>query len=259
MRRTWPLSFAVALAAIAVAASAANAATRPDGPGATPTISPNWSGWADVANPGVQMGSVTARFRVPAVKCGANRRAASIWAGIDGINNGTVEQVGVEATCVKTRHGALVAEYSSFFEMYPQSPQARSFVSPGDSITVTVSYNRKTRHYRLSLTDNLAAHAGISVSAVCPRGRICLNASAEVVVEDLGGGPAKGWFLADFGKLSFSGISVSSGDGVRGALAGNSRWSVREITMEYRGTVMAQPSARAQRDTAFSDTYRSAG
>lgn len=300
MRRTWPLIVGVCLAAAAVAVAASASAARPADrpaagqaagpaeslaeslagsprlagpaglalpggpafPGAAQTTSPNWSGWADVARPGAAMRSVTARFRVPHVSCGADGQSVSIWAGLDGIGDDTVEQAGVEAVCVRTRNGWLAAKYVSFSETYPRAPLVGSFVSPGDLIAVSVFYAGGTHRYRLSLTDNRSAWADISVSAACPRGRTCHNASAEVVAEDSGDGPASGSYLADFGKVSFDGIGVSSSDGTRGTLgtlAGSARWSTREITMEYRGQVMAQPSARTHGYTRFGDSYQGTG
>lgn len=273
MRRTCPLIVGVCLAA-AVAASVVAArpaeSPRPAGPaglplpggpafpGATRTTSPNWSGWADVARPGAAMRSVTARFRVPHVSCGADGLSVSFWAGLDGIGNDTVEQAGVEVVCGRTRHGPLTAHYVSFSEMYPRTPRAGSSVWPGDLIAVSVRYDGGTHRYQLSLTDNRTARADISVFAACPRGRTCDNASAEVVAEDSGDGPANGSYLADFGKVDFDGIGVSSSDGTRGALADSSRWSAQEITMEYGGEVMAQPSARTDGPTQFGDSYQGA-
>jgi hypothetical protein len=66
--------------------------------------------------------------------------------------------------------------------------------------------------------------------------------------------------LANFGTVHFSQVEVISRSGVIGSLEGNSRWSANESIMEYpRHTVMARPSARTSRDTAFSVTYHSKG
>ena len=58
----------------------------------------NWSGYADIACSTCAIRYVTASFTVPSVNCATSPDGsfAGIFAGLDGINSRTVEQVGVE-------------------------------------------------------------------------------------------------------------------------------------------------------------------
>ncbi len=243
---------------------ATEAAVNPAIPDAKQWTAPNWSGWVDVADQNVALRYVTANFSVPTVKCGGNDQMASFWVGLDGFNAVTVEQVGVLAVCdISLPSGGYAPSYSSFWEMAPLGPHLKGTVSPGDGIAVSVFYNSTTGLWNLALNDSNTTAADISKSEPCPSGHTCPNASAEVIAEVGGGGPPKGFYLADFGTVRFSQAAVTSRNGTHGTLEGNSLWSANEITMtsngRSNGTLMAQPSDRTSGYTAFSDTWHNSG
>jgi hypothetical protein len=229
-------------------------------PNATSRTSHVWAGWMDLANKGVQFQSVAARFTVPKVTCTAKGEEVDFWVGLDGWTDRTVEQAGVDAFCDIHTGSGYKPEYTDWYEMFPHLPVTEHRVSPGDTIVVSVSHNSSGRTYLLEVDDRTHPANGFNISASCPSGHTCLNNSAEVIAEDPGGGPPKHVFLPNFGTVHFSEVQVISRSGTIGSLGGNSLWSANEITMEYPGkTVMAKPSARTSRDTAFSVTYHSKG
>jgi hypothetical protein len=254
-------------------------AARP-GPLAEPTPAPNdpdvpdahewtdqvWAGWVDVGDQNVELRDVTANFNVPTVTCNGADEAAAFWVGLDGFgasttpvtDNQTVEQVGIEVECVSTPSG-YVPDYYSFWEIYPNNPNPIGYVNPGDGIAASVYYNDSTLKYNLTLSDSNTTSADINTFQGCTTIYICHNATAEVIAEDPGMGVSHGVYLADFGKVSFSQVGVTSRNGTHGTLEGNSLWSANEETMEYHGTLMAQPSDRSDSNTDFSVTWKNSG
>jgi Peptidase A4 family len=240
-------------------------------PDATQWTSQEWSGWADVAKENVNLRFVTANFTVPTVKCGALGQSAYLWVGLDGFaasgipvpNNNTVEQAGVAVVCNVSTPSGPEPSYYSFWEMFApgpgHGPHTKGGVSPGDVIAVSVFYNSAANDYNLQLNDSNSTTPDISTAQSCPSGNICHNATAEVIAEDPGGGPAKGVYLANFHTVNFTSVGVTSRNGTKGALQGNSLWTANKITMAYQGTVMAKPSARTNNYHDFSDTWNYAG
>jgi hypothetical protein len=67
--------------------------------------SSNWSDYAAVADSGVRIRFVAADFTIPSLNCAKSPLGSSgfayvgHWAGLDGFNDTTVEQTGVDAFC----------------------------------------------------------------------------------------------------------------------------------------------------------------
>lgn len=256
MRFTPLIVAAVSASAALFAAVPASASTAV--PNASSLTSNVWAGWMDLANSGVQIYDVTARFTVPKTTCTATNEKAAIWVGLDGWTDGTVEQTGVDAVCVHTSSGYKM-RYYAYYEMFPNKPVPKHLVPMGDTIVASVSYNTDGK-YSLEIDDKTHPGDGLNASASCPRGHTCRKNSAEVIVEDPAGGAAKHTYLANFGTVRLSQVEVISRSGTIGTLAGNAKWTANEITMEYPHTTkMARTSARTNGDTAFSVTYRSRG
>lgn len=216
--------------------------------------SSNWSGYAAVAKKKVHLRYVAATFTIPAVNCakstlGTQKLAyASNWAGLDGFNNSTVEQVGVDSYCDSSR----TPQYDAWYEMYPLAPVVFSGVSPGDAITVSV-YLNGTR-YNLSLKD-LTTGGKLLTTQPCPARSTCRHTSAEVITEDPGSAEPV-IDLADFGLVNFTGATVTSRNGTHGSLAGNSLWTSSKIVMrDAQDKLMAQPSP-LEGGRAFNVTWR---
>jgi|GEM_PF-5564412 len=224
-----------------------------DTPGYTSALSPRWSGWFDQANPGVHLRFVDASMIVPTVTCTANGQEAYFWVGLDGVLDNPVEQTGIAVYCTGS-----TAYYYSFWEMFPGSPIIAGTVSPGDDIEMSVYYNASFSDFNLALTDLANASANLNETQFCPSGQSCDRTTAEVIAEDPAGGPPHS-YLPDFHVMGFYGITVTSQDGTRGNLEGNSLWSSHESILSYEGTLMAQPGARTDGSTAFNDTWYNAG
>jgi Peptidase A4 family len=104
-----------------------------------PTVAENWSGYAVTSKK--QFTFVSSEFVQPAVTCdGTHWVDQAEWVGLDGFNNGTVEQDGTSATCEKNSPGWLTPNYYAWSEMFP-APTRRLFeVKPGDVIQASVTY-----------------------------------------------------------------------------------------------------------------------
>ena len=220
--------------------------------------SSNWSGYAVAADSGVRIRFVSVNFTIPSLNCansplGSSGSAyAGHWAGLDGFNDATVEQTGVDAFCDSSGTPA----YYAWYEMYPLAPVAFTGVSPGDAIHVSVFFDGSA--YNLVLTD-LTTGGFINTTQPCPSGSTCRNKSAEVITEDPGGAVAGGFDLADFGMANYTGARVTSLTGTHGTLAAQSNnWTSTEIIMDdSRGTPMATPSA-LEGGQAFNVAWNSA-
>ena len=220
--------------------------------------SSNWSGYAVAANSGVRIRFVSANFTIPSLNCansplGSSGSAyAGHWAGLDGFNDATAEQTGVDAFCDSSGTPA----YYAWYEMYPLAPVAFTGVNPGDAIHVSVYFDGSA--YNLVLTD-LTTGGFINTTQPCPSGSTCRNKSAEVITEDPGGAVAGGFDLADFGMANYTGARVTSLTGTHGTLAAQpNNWTSTEIVMQdTSGTMMAEPSA-LEGGQAFNVTWRSA-
>ena len=206
-------------------------------------VSSNWAGYAAVADSGVQLSFVGANFNIPSLNCsnsplGTSGYAyASHWVGLDGFNDTTVEQTGVDAYC----DSSGTPSYLAWYEMYPLAPVAFTGVSPGDAISATVTFSSSADTYHMKLSD-LTTGSYISSTQKCPSGSSCLNSSAEVITEDPGGAVPL-YNLADFGMENYTATRVTSLTGLSSSLNPSAQWTSSEIEMEdSSSTVMAAPS-----------------
>jgi Peptidase A4 family len=206
----------------------------------------NWSGYADAAVSGAEIYKVTGNFSVPSVNCansviGSEGSYADLWAGLDGLNDTTVEQEGMQIYCAST---TSAPEYIAWYDMYPAAAVAYTGdIGPGDALILTTSYDASTKDYTLSL-DDLTTGAGFTTAQPCPTGSVCNNKSAELITEAPGGGAANGYYLADYGDDTFSSARVTARDGLVGYLTSQSTyWTSDEIEMTggVTGDVISVP------------------
>jgi hypothetical protein len=100
----------------------------------------------------------------------------SVWVGLDGASNSTVEQDGIAAQCFQNR-----AYYYSWYEMYPSGTEAvGTTVRPGDHIAASVSRSGTT--YALKVTDSTTVGNSFTSWASCAS-TTCRDQSAEWIVE----------------------------------------------------------------------------
>jgi hypothetical protein len=202
--------------------------------------SANWSGYAVYkdgsgkgknAIPATTFSDVQGSWVVPTVIGGGSSNTySSAWVGIDGYNDGTVEQIGTEQDW---SNGSAV--YYAWYEMYPRGAyKIKGFsVSAGDTITARVQYLSKNS-FRLTIT-NVTTDDSFSTTQSSGSAQ---RLSAEWVME----APWMGGVLplANFGKIDFSDCQATSSNGTVGTPAS---WTSDEIVMETSdGTVKAQPS-----------------
>jgi hypothetical protein len=217
-----------------------------------------WSGYVAVPKRGYTFKAVSANFTVPSVNCANSTDGTSgsasmtNWVGLDGYGNKTVEQTGEIAIC---QGGAIQGGgYLVFWENYPNAATTYCCTYPGDAIHVSVTFNSKTHLYQLYLIDySQTGHYIQSESVACATSSVCKNASAEVIGEDLDGGPP-GTDLADFGQTSFVNASVTSSNGKSGALSSSKYWTSVKMIMQVGKSLMAEPSS-LEGGMAFYDTY----
>jgi hypothetical protein len=220
--------------------------------------SDNWSGYAAVAKKNVALRYVTSTFTVPSVNCAkvaigsAGQTYAAEWVGLDGFNDSTVEQTGVDTFC-DSASGPATSQ--AWYEMYPLDPVVFTGVSAGDTIWVSVYFDAGTNEYQLFLDDETTGST-METDQPCPSGSTCDRTSAEVITEDPGDSVAGGINLADFGTVDYSLSHVTSRNGTHGTLAAGSLWTSTEILMQDpSGNDMATPSALSDGGADFSITW----
>jgi len=220
--------------------------------------SENWAGYAAVAKNNVALRYATSTFTVPSINCAkvaigsAGQTYAAEWVGLDGFNDTTVEQTGVDSYCDSTSGPAT---NQAWYEMYPLDPVVVSGVNPGDTIWASVYYDSSTNEYQLFLDDETTGST-METDQPCPSGSTCDRTSAEVITEDPGGSVSGGINLADFGKVSYTASHVTSRNGTRGTLAAGSLWTSTEIIMQDpSGADMATPSALTDSGADFTMTW----
>jgi hypothetical protein len=226
--------------------ASSGSATSTSSPSIQQLTSYNWSGFADVQNttgtgpgstgPGSQpLSSVSGSWTVPQVSCVSGLYQnqdvfIANWVGLDGFNDGTVEQLGTGVECYEN-----VEYYYDWYEMFPNGTVQEGPLScindnvdcirPGDRIQASVvstpgtGSNAGSNVYQLKLTDFTTSGQNFDVTATCPNNE-CVNSSAEWVVERpaFGIGPGGALFQilpqAYYGETGFQdGTATVAGSG----------------------------------------------
>ncbi len=216
------------------------------------STSGNWSGYAvplDTSGQTDTFSHVAGTWTVPTVT--GNRKStgyASTWVGLDGYNDGTVEQIGTEQDWT----GRSQQNYA-WFEMYPGgSYQITGFpVNPGDSITAAVTYEG-SGVFQLTLV-NTTRKVSFAVPTSYTTSATAARSSAEWVTEAPSTATRRGALeilpLANFGTVNFSGCEAIGGSGVLDPI---SAWSADPLTMVDPSGGGAVPSSLTSGGTAFS-------
>jgi hypothetical protein len=161
----------------------------------------NWSGYADVSKTANTFTNVSGQWKTPKVRCAKEDQLTSEWVGIDGYNNGTVEQDGTLSWCFEHH-----PTYFTWYEMYPAGTvEVGTALHPGDKIAASVT--RTGTSYKLALTDFTHPANSFSKNATCST---CQNSSVEWIAErpafSIGIAP-----LADYGSWTLSKASQTAG------------------------------------------------
>lgn len=225
--------------------------------------STNWSGYAVTGAYG-SVTSVTGSWIIPATTCskGSSAEYAAFWVGIDGWTSKTVEQIGTESDC---RNGK--PSYYAWYELYPDPSYevtGMTNLTPGDKMSATVSWDKATKAFTLTIADETAALTFTKTfTPALPRDR----SSAEWIAE----APAsliKGVLpLADFGTVylgedytSVSGTDEATINGVTGGIGsfGSNVWT-SDMINDKTSVAMATPSSLTKDGSSFLITWYSVG
>jgi len=240
-------------------ANSQSATTFPNGP----VTSSNWSGYVAETNfSQPQANSVTAvsgSWIVPKVTGpSTDSTYSSIWVGIDGISNSTVEQLGTEEDVV---NGSPV--YRAWWEMYssgkgqPEQVITSMTVVPGDSITASVQYITSGAYagqFYLSIVDSSRSNDSFSTyeSSSSLQSPLAQRSSAEWIVEapTIRGSYAT---LPNFGSVTFTNATVVI-NGVSGPINAAS-WQSQALNIGSNGVTYDTTSVLTNSGTSFVVTY----
>jgi Peptidase A4 family len=210
-------------------------ASEPGARAGLPTISLNWSGYAATAPKNSKFTNVSTTFVQPAITCpGVPNQWTSNWAGLDGFNNGTVEQDGTFAHC-----GGLLSTtpvYQAWYEMFPANSVIVFNVRPGDVISAAVSY--KAGVFSLTISD-LTSGKSATHTATCSS---CARASAEWIVErpELCNNSGTQCFLtelANFGTTSMGGDTAQVAGGTVKGVSGFTKYQIFMVNPIKKGLI----------------------
>src|ERR1700733_543334 len=156
----------------------------------------NWSGFADSeTTAGQTVTSASGNWTIPTVRClphpYQNQDAfLANWVGIDGLTNGTVEQLGTATQCFEG-----VEYYYVWYEMYPAGTVEEGTTAcindnvncpePGDQISASVTVTPGSSgegNYALKLTDHTRPRESFSTTATCATAT-CVDSSGEWIIE----------------------------------------------------------------------------
>jgi hypothetical protein len=228
------------------------------------TTSGNWSGYAvPLEGSGVSdtFSEVEGTWTVPTVT-GAKRSTSysSVWVGLDGYTDGTVEQIGTEHDWTAKGQQNYV-----WFEMYPSAAYKISNfpANPGDSISAQVKYVGQGTvqvSRRQSVTGSIFQLTIINntrgVSYTVPSSYTTVatagQSSAEWIVEapSSAGGILP---LANFGTVNFSGCQAT---GLLGTGSITSLWPSDPLTMINPNGGSSVPVYLSPEGTAFTVSYQ---
>jgi hypothetical protein len=211
--------------------------------------STNWAGYAGISSTPQFFTAVSGSWTVPAVTCTPEHRLVSVWVGLDGAADQTVEQLGTTSECFEGK-----VRYYSWYEMYPAGSVLVSLkVKPGDVITASVV--RVGKAYTLKLIDSTTKTVNnIDKVADCAL-TTCLDESAEWITER----PAYGIGVAPEAQynapVAFSHGTATGGGSTQviGAQPGATDITCVDATGSY---VIAATSALGATGASFTNTWK---
>jgi hypothetical protein len=251
-----PAAAATAAGRSPVGAGLLAAQVRPGGPavisrggpvviahGVQVTTSTNWSGYAVT---GGTYTYVHASWTVPTASCASGENSqSSTWVGLDGWGSDTVEQTGSTTGCIFG-----VPAYFPWTEMYPALPvPLDESMSPGDSMTGSVTSSDGGTSYLLVLTDNTKGWTYRTTEAASPADE---DLSAEWITE-LPSCPVFCDDLTDFGSVTFR-DAIAIGDGKKGSISSFAGY--KAVDMDNGTTIQASVGSLSKNGESFTDRWR---
>jgi Peptidase A4 family len=222
---------AASAALVGAGATAASAQTV----NAQQATSANWAGYIVHSNTGNgQFSSVSGSWVVPAVSSssstGQGRGYSAFWVGLGGSSDQSqaLEQVGTSSDTVNGQ-----TQYYAWYELVPApETQLNLAVHPGDHVTgkVTVNGSRVT----VSLSDQATGQSVTKQLQMSNPDTSSAEWIAEAPASVSQGGNTQILPLADFGKVTFTGASATSG-GHTGSIS-DPDWSVEQVALDGAGS-----------------------
>jgi len=218
-------------------------------PAVTTAYSANWSGYV-ATNPS-PFTSVSASWTVPSVSATSPGYSA-VWVGMGGVDRSSnrLLQAGTEQDALS--NGSAV--YYAWHEVYPRPSVFVAYISPGDSITVSISQvPANASAWRILIVRNSATILNLTVTV---RANLALEATAEFIVERPSIRPRNQLStLANFGTVTFSGCNTN-----QGALASltNAYMIIMTNNATRSGTYLAHPGPLDGPANSFSVLYSGA-
>lgn len=182
----------------------------------------------------------------------------SVWIGIDGSGNGTVEQVGIGAHVHDGKAG-----YEAWWEMWskvdhqPQQTIHSMTIKPGDTITASVVYVVGGVHagqFELSINDTSRPDESFTTyeTSSATQNPLALRTTAEWIVESPGIG-GKLSTLASFGTVPFT-SALATANGVTGPIDSPS-WQTEALDLATHGIIYDTTSVLTSAGTDFVVKY----
>jgi len=221
-------------------------------------FSNNWSGYVSALDTltADSVSTVAGTWQVPSVTSTAgtgNAAYSAVWVGIDGLDDGTVEQIGTMQGAEVFSEGkgktVTATAYYAWVEMYPaeslEITEATRFgktvpatIKPGDTITAKVSCVGDK--FTFTMSDMTAGWTYTGTAATATPERM----TAEWIVEapaDETGQTISILPLADFSKVSFTACSATI-DNLPGPIDGHNFAWEKLIMQTSGGVVKAGPT-----------------
>lgn len=237
---------------------------KPDGGSSEGTL--QWSNiWSGYVADDETYTRVQGAWTVPTATCAAKENSTSVtWVGLDGWENGTVEQGGTGSQCENGK-----PNYYAWTEMYPQQPSvvnlpAQDVVSAGDEIFAYVQSNATGTQYTMWLTDETAGWQGGAqnvTALVNGKPAAHADAMAEWITEMGGGCGACTSSLTKFSTVNFT-EALATGNGQAGVVSSFPYFPVQmdtgstAPTTSMVGTERAAVSALNSGGYSFSITWK---
>jgi archaellum component FlaF (FlaF/FlaG flagellin family) len=219
-------------------------------PAVTTAYSANWSGY--VATDPYPYTSVSASWTVPSVSATFPPVYSAVWVGIGGVdrNSNRLLQAGTEQDVLSNG----TASYYAWHEVYPRPSVLVTYISPGDSITVTISkVPGNVSAWRIMIVRNSGTILNLTINT---RTNLASEATAEFIVERPSILPRNQLArLANFGTITFSDCNTN-----QGALASltSALMVIMTSNASSSGTYLAQPGALEMAANSFSVQYSAA-
>ncbi|MCI4343098.1 MAG: G1 family endopeptidase [Thermoplasmata archaeon] len=226
----------------------------------------NWGGYV-VYNSAYTVSKVAGSWKVPTITGVSGTTCPdaqttwdsnSVWIGIDGYSDGTVEQTGTSSDCY---YGTV--SYYAWYEFYPSGSVVVFSVNPGDAIKATVSYTGLSGgvpQFKTTITDTTTTSTATSPTTGVSG---ALRNSAEWIDES----PYFDGYLGltQVGTLKFTGATATIG-GTTGSIShwgSNVYWVLMvDYNFPYSSTLSyakAQPTTLTSGGKTFSMKWLSNG